>query len=220
MDGKDFVVERRRVKNARIIVNRQLQVRLIVPRQFTNRQVHDLIHEKSAWIEKQLRHFDRIQTSRVRLQRGEILYMGDVFRFHRLEEMRGRVTIDPASLTITSGINLLSEPVLEAWYRAEARRLIEHKVRTWSRRFGYDYKGLAIRSQKTRWGSCSSKGNLSFNWKLVKAPEAIMDYIILHELTHTQILNHSPAYWEKLASVYPQYRAARTWLRSNSWLLD
>lgn len=220
MDGKDFLIERRRVKNARIIVNRQLQVRLIVPRQFTGRQVHDLIQEKSAWIEKQLNHFGQIQDSRIRLAKDEILYQGKVYRFHYREELGGRVVIDPPKTTIFSGVHLLKAPLLETWYRYEARRLISPKVQAFSRQYGFKYNSLVIRGQKTRWGSCSNRGNLSFNWKLIKAPEAIMDYIVLHELVHTKILNHSPEYWARLGTFYPQYRKAKIWLKTNSWLLD
>lgn len=220
MDGKDFIIERRRVKYARIIVNRQLQVRLIVPKQFSRWQVKSLIEEKAPWIEKQLNHFSRIQKARIRLERGEILYQGSVYRFQHREELAGRVLVDPSEKTISSGANLLNRANLEIWYRDEARRLILRKALNWSRQYGFTFRMISIRGQKTRWGSCSSKGNLSFNWKLIKAPEAIMDYIILHELVHTEILNHSPAYWDRLGSIFPQYRTAKAWLKANSWLLD
>jgi predicted metal-dependent hydrolase len=220
MNGKNFIIERRRVKHARIIVNRQMQVRLIVPRKFSRKQVNALIEDKSDWIEKQLNHFDRIQNARVRLEKGEILYLGAVYRFQHREDLHGQVEIDACNRIIFSGANLLSRPIQDFWYRSEARRLIERKVNFWSRLHGFNFKMMVIRGQKTRWGSCSSKGNLSFNWKLIKAPEAIMDYIIFHELTHTEILNHSPAYWERLGTFYPQYRAAKTWLKANSWILD
>jgi hypothetical protein len=220
MNGKEFIIERRRVKHARIIVNRQLQVKLVVPRQFTRNQVHELIHEKSAWIEKQLKHFSKIQKARIRLDKGEILYQGEIYRFQLHPDLSSRVVVDLKLRTITSGLNLLNPALLETWCRQAARRQIETKVRTWSRQYGFQYNRLTVRGQKTRWGSCSSKGNLSFNWKLIKAPEAIMDYIILHELTHTEILNHSPSYWARLSAIYPQYYTAKNWLKANSWLLD
>jgi predicted metal-dependent hydrolase len=114
----------------------------------------------------------------------------------------------------------LKPALLESWYRYQAQRLIGQKTVALSRQIGFKFGRLTLRGQKTRWGSCSNKKNLSFNWRLIMAPATIMDYIILHELVHTEIMNHSPAYWARLSSLYPQFRSAKAWLKANSWLLD
>jgi predicted metal-dependent hydrolase len=220
VDRKDFILERRRVRQARIIVNRQLQVRVIIPQKFTSGQVQSLIEEKSAWIEKQLQHFGQIEKARIRLAKNEILYQGMIYRFLPRAEMGGKVIVDHDSRIIFSGADLLNPVALEAWYRYQARRLIGQKVNALSRQYGFKFGKFTIRGQKTRWGSCSNKKNLSFNWRLIMAPSTIMDYIILHELVHTGMMNHSPAYWARLSSVYPKFQSAKSWLKANSWLLD
>jgi predicted metal-dependent hydrolase len=220
MDRKDYIIERRRVRHARIIVSRQLEVRVVIPRQFTRSQVQSLIEEKTAWIEKQLQHFGKIEKARIQLAKNEILYQGLIYRFLLRVELAGKVLVDHESRIISSGANLLNPGLLEGWYRYQARRLIGQKTVTLGRQYGFKFGKLTIRSQKTRWGSCSNKKNLSFNWRLIMAPITIMDYLILHELVHTEIMNHSPAYWARLSSIYPQFHSAKTWLKANSWLLD
>jgi predicted metal-dependent hydrolase len=219
-ERKEFIIEHRRVKHARIIINRQLEVRVVVPRQFTRKQVRSLIAEKSDWIEKQLQRFEKIENARLKLAKNEVLYLGLIYRFRPCVDLGRRVTVDHESRIISSGGDLLHPALLEGWYRFQARRLIEQKTVALGREFGFKFGNITIRGQKARWGSCSNKQNLSFNWRLIMTPATIMDYVILHELVHTEIMNHSPAFWARLNSVYPQFRSAKTWLKTNSWLLD
>ncbi len=80
---------------------------------------------------------------------------------------------------------------------------------------GVKYGKITIRHQKTKWGSCSAKGNLNFNCLLMLAPEWVRDYVVVHELCHRKQMNHSPAFWEEVRRVFPDYSAARQWLRKN-----
>ena len=80
---------------------------------------------------------------------------------------------------------------------------------------GVSYGRIAIREQKTRWGSCSSKGTLNFNWRLILAPEEVLDYVVVHELAHRREMNHSKAFYAIVESVLPDYRQARRWLREH-----
>jgi hypothetical protein len=80
--------------------------------------------------------------------------------------------------------------------------------------YTFTYNKVFIRNQRTLWGSCSSRRNLSFNWRLIQTPLDIIDYIVVHELVHTKILQHTKAYWEMVASLYPQYQQARVWLKN------
>ena len=77
------------------------------------------------------------------------------------------------------------------------------------------YGRITIREQKTRWGSCSSKGNLNFNWKLIRMPEEILDYVVVHELAHRKEMNHSRQFYQTVASVLPDYRQRERWLKEH-----
>lgn len=80
---------------------------------------------------------------------------------------------------------------------------------------GVTYGRITIRNQRTRWGSCSSKGNLNFNWRLIFAPEEVVDYIVVHELAHRKEMNHSRAFYNVVASVLPDYKVREKWLKEN-----
>ncbi|MCM1385827.1 MAG: M48 family metallopeptidase [Bacillus sp. (in: Bacteria)] len=104
---------------------------------------------------------------------------------------------------------------LEKRYKEAARNYIPKRVAYYQPLTGGTYNRITIRSQRTRWGSCSGKGTLSFNWRLMLAPPAILDYVVVHELCHLTHMDHSPAFWEAVKSVYPNYKSARKWLKEH-----
>lgn len=100
-------------------------------------------------------------------------------------------------------------------YREEARRKFEERVAYYHPLTGGNYTSITIRDQKSRWGSCSSRGTLSFNYRLIFAPPVILDYVVVHELCHLTHMNHSKAFWNKVASVMPDYKVHRQWLKDH-----
>lgn len=100
-------------------------------------------------------------------------------------------------------------------YIAAAREYFPKRAAYFRQFTGGTYNRITIRDQKTRWGSCSARGTLSFNWRLMLAPPAILDYVVVHELCHLTHMNHSPAFWQAVEAVYPDYREARKWLKEH-----
>ena len=99
--------------------------------------------------------------------------------------------------------------------RKRAAEIIEARCRYYAPVMGVSYGTVTIREQKTRWGSCSAKGNLNFNWKLVLMPPEILDYVVVHELAHRIHMNHSAAFWAEVEKILPDYRERRQWLKVN-----
>ena len=100
-------------------------------------------------------------------------------------------------------------------YIAAAKEYFPKRAAYFQQFTGGTYNRITIRDQKTRWGSCSARGTLSFNWRLMLAPPAILDYVVVHELCHLTHMNHSAAFWQAVEAVYPDYRTARRWLKEH-----
>ncbi len=97
----------------------------------------------------------------------------------------------------------------------QAVEILPDRVQYYAEQIGVDYGRITIRNQKTRWGSCSGKGNLNFNCLLMLAPAEIQDYVVVHELCHRREMNHSPKFWAEVAKVMPDYQERRKWLKEN-----
>lgn len=126
-----------------------------------------------------------------------------------LEMMKRRQDIPASDLTDAQ------RAALEKRYIAAAKEYFPKRAAYFQQFTGGTYSRISIRSQKTRWGSCSAKGTLSFNWRLMLAPPAVLDYVVVHELCHLSYMDHSDSFWKKVESVYPDYRTARKWLKDH-----
>jgi hypothetical protein len=129
----------------------------------------------------------------------------------RVEESADRLT-----LRVPQGEGKGGRAMAVPWLKARAREELSAAADHWAARMGVRFKSITIRDQKTRWGSCSSRGTLSFNWRLVMAPQAVQAYVVIHELAHLKQPNHSPAFWQVVAQHFPEYKKARAWLRTNA----
>ncbi|WP_207216344.1 M48 family metallopeptidase [Candidatus Finniella inopinata] len=125
------------------------------------------------------------------------------------------------NITITDQQIIVSTPgqdfakVLEAGLKDHIRQLFQDLCQDLADRLGTHFNKITIRDTRSRWGSCSSKGNLSFSWRLIFAPHAVVKYLAAHEVSHLKHMNHSRVFWKTVASLDPDYQKARQWLRHN-----
>ena len=207
-------IKKRKVKHARICVDKNLVVTVTTPLNFTLNEVNDLLNRKSKWILKQLDYFKSKNKESIRLEINEIMFLGHIYKFMVLPELKKSYKIDNTDKTIISGQELFRTEILLKWYKEQAKRIITERLNHFTSQYNFTYTKFSVRSQKTRWGSCSMNKNLSFNWKLIQTPPTILDYIVVHELVHTRIFNHSKKYWEQVALIYPDYKNANKWLKN------
>ena len=208
---KNYILERKRVKHARIRVNENKSVRVIVPDSFSDQEIDALLNQKEKWIAEKLAFFNDRKKS-IALHSNQILFLGEKYSFYHFSDLKRKIIINHEHKTIRSGLELLNPAILEKWYRKQARKIILERLETYSNKHGFVYNKVFIRAQKSKWGNCSAKKNLSFNWRLIKAPLYVIDYIVVHELVHTEILNHTKQFWMKLKLIFPDYKKAVNWL--------
>lgn len=207
---------RRPVKHARLRVREDTSVQLIVPQDFDQSLIDGILQKRATWIARHQKSFrERVSGCRT-LAPNELLLFGDVYRFLLIPELGHKVVVNETTKEIRSGRDLTRKIDLSRWYRAFARTDLANRIVELSAMHRLPYKRLFIRSQRTKWGTCSTRGNISLNWRLIQAPKYVCDYIIFHELMHTKVLNHSQRFWVLLKAIYPRCDEAILWLNSNS----
>ena len=205
-----YTVYRHKVKNARLRVNEDGSVRLFVPLSFTDEDIEKLLERKKGWIASKQKFFQ--QKSKIQLRRNELLLFGNRYAYYYSTQYKNKVVVNHESKTIQAQRDLLDSAVQEKWLKSVAKRHITERAETLSEALLLPYNKLYIRSQKRKWGNCSSEKNISINWRLIKAPEFVIDYVITHELCHTVIMKHNAHFYTLLRSHCPDGEAAQAWL--------
>jgi predicted metal-dependent hydrolase len=196
-----------RARRVRVSVESDGAVQVTLPPRAPARAADEAVRELRPWIERRRRALARAAAEVARTP-GTVPYLGAELV---LVPQRGRTRVH------RRGDALLvpeqrREAALERWYRRAARAEIAPRLDAAVARAGTAYTQLTIRGQRTRWASCSSGGAMSFNWRLLLAPEAILDYVIEHEVCHLEVMDHSPGFWALLESRVPGWREHARWL--------
>lgn len=203
-------VTRRNVKNARLRVCEDGSVQLFVPMAFTDEDIERLLEKKSQWITSKRQFFE--QKSKIQLRRNELLLFGNRYAYFYSSKYQNKVLINHESRTIQAKRDLLDISVQERWIKTIARKYISSRAKILSEALLLPYNKLYIRSQKRKWGNCSKEKNISINWRVIKTPEFVIDYIIIHELCHTVIMKHTVRFQTLLRSHCPDCEQAQAWL--------
>ncbi len=215
-DDVDVVIRRSgRSRSIRIDVDDHGVITAAVPQRIAMRQVEQVVRERSDWLRDALHraHHAR-QAAAVDLAAGDPVRLAGTWIPSRLTTgLRAGCRLREGVLEIRVPEAADPHDVLIRWYRAHARKVISDRVDFYAGIFGLKPGKISIRDQRTRWGSCNHRGDLSFNWRLVLAPPWVLDSIVVHELCHLDVLDHSPHFWATLDARYPRHREASEWLR-------
>jgi predicted metal-dependent hydrolase len=168
-------------------------------------RINQFVKEKNNWIitkqsEIKKRFQELQETILGHTTKNEILFLGESISFAPKKEM--------------------NKSQLISWYEESAWQYLSQRVDFFTKKFGLNYNRVKINSAKTRWGSCSSKGNINFSWRLIMAPKDVVDYVVIHEIAHLKHRNHSARFWNFVEEMMPQHENQRKWLRKHGFLLD
>jgi len=211
-----------RARQPRLIVAPGTGLRVVAPLGYDRNRLLNFIRQRQGWI---LTHLDRFAAlpaaSAAAPLPAEIAFLGTVHAVGVAVAPGRRATVvhEGQRFAVTVPEAAMARPALEAWLRAAARFAIAAHVASRAGEMGLTYGRVTIRDQKTRWGSCSRAGNLNFNWRLVLAPTAVLDYVVVHELAHRVEMNHSARFWRVVARYCPMYTLHRSWLRKQGTTL-
>lgn len=185
-------VLKRRTRSNRISLRvDEAGLRINAGKHIPTTEIEKFVQKKSAWINKQWRKYELV------LKEDGCLHLGEL-----------------KPLEFFENINL------ENFYKDETRRIIEGLLEIHNEDNKYNINQVFIKNQKTRWGSCSSEGNLNFNWRLAMAPTEVIEYVVIHELCHRIEMNHSKEFWRLVQERCPDFKKHKAWLKRNQFRLS
>ena len=206
----------KRAKHLRITVHPGTGIEVVLPQHMSERHVRPFVHRHQSWIDDQVPKLGLDQP--VRLPDSVSVMMNDEhwnIRYETGKHSRYGVRAHAQTLTIYGPDKNMDScrSQLHQWLRTRARKLLPQRLNELSKETGLNFNRVTIRSQKTRWGSCSTKNNINLNDRLILMPLDVTDYVMIHELCHTREMNHSPAFWKQVECHCPDYKMRQSQLR-------
>lgn len=217
------------IKNITIKVKYPNIITVSSPKTVSDEYIHNLVNSKSKWILNKLNEFKNksIENPPILLENGDkIPYLGNYYNLIVYKEKN----IIKCSLTFSENKFIAKVPynissyiqyiklreILINWYLTEGSKLIKERISIYSKKLNLYPNSITLKEQKTSWGTCSSKGSININWKILLAPLDIIDYVLVHELCHLKHMNHSKEYWNLVSTIFPDYKEKRNFLKENS----
>ena len=210
---------RSRRRTVALIITPEAGLTVRAPLHTPIERIEQFVREKDAWIRRKINQV----SARPRPLRREFidgssfLYCGRECRF---EIYDGEAISCTETLLFPRALLSQAREEMLFWYRQEARRVVTERVRYYAEKMNLEYRAIALSNADTRWGSCSPTDGLRFNWRLIMVPPEALDYVVVHELAHVIVRNHSWRFWDKVREFFPAYIAARRWLKQNCRLME
>ena len=198
-----------KAKYLRLQINHSNELEVILPKRYRHEKAEDFILQKKNWI---LKHLKEKQKAGFHFFSNEIKVQINYDLFVKKPQII--YSNQKLIANIPAGYSFTQDEIYNFWLKHKAKIYIPQRVRELSKLTGFNYNRITIRSQKTRWGSCSARGSLSFNYRLIKFREKVVDYVIVHELCHLKELNHSKRFWKLVEKFCPDYKDLKRELKS------
>jgi predicted metal-dependent hydrolase len=204
-----------------LIVERDGSFTVRAPMRAPHAAIETFIQQKADWITRTRERMKPIEpTLAKQYTDGEkFLLLGSSFDLKLVGFQKHSLHFDNG-FTLSRAAQAKGEQLFTRWYKIHALEIITERVKQYAQQYNFTPKQIKISSAKTRWGSCSANGTLNFTWRLVMAPLAVIDYVVVHELAHLRVKNHSSKFWQLVESIYPEYKKQRKWLRENGEKLN
>lgn len=211
-------------KNLGITVERDRSVVVRAPLGLPEEKIALVVESKKRWLYEKINHIqkytDKHDSSAKELVSGESMpYLGRNYRLQVFTADRESIEFKQKFI-IHKAVSTNADQLFKAWYTHKAKQKISPRVALCAKTLGLKYNEVKIADVKYRWGSCTPNDNLIFNWRLIKAPMFVIDYIIVHELAHLIESNHTPYFWRIVKTNAPNYQKAKDWLRLHGEILE
>lgn len=212
-------IERTKRKTIALLVNADASLTVRAPFFVTNSQIDTLINKKLSWVKRKIGEVNKRpkvttkeyvngegflllgKSYRLKIGNYQSIELGDFLYFPRTE------------------VNDIQQELLD-WYKQQAIKKFTLRAIWYSKKMGVEYSAIRLSEASKRWGSCGRNNTLSINWRLIMAPLSIIDYVVVHELSHVVEKNHSKKFWNRVRTILPNYEKSRLWLKDNGQTLN
>jgi hypothetical protein len=198
-----------------LVVRAPLRASLRIIQQTVEKHTQWILKHKQKALENSLK-----SPPRKYLPGEKFLYLGQEYELTVARESDKFLTFDGTHFILGARYAENAREVVGRWYKKEAIRILNERVKLYAKQMGIDYSKLRITNAERRWGSCSPNGHICFSLRLVMAPLPVIDYVVMHELVHIQVKNHSRDFWNRVKTIIPDYKDRKSWLRKNQHLLS
>ena len=209
----EFKYNVRKSKKAKYIslkVSPSEGLEVVIPFLYRDFDLEKFLYSKRNWIKKKLEKVETIKSKQLLFGRELILEE----QFNLFNNFSVLLNNDKLVISKPENYELNAEKIFEEWLYNQAENYIPARVSLLAKKFDFNFNRVKIKSQKTRWGSCSNKKNLSFNYKLMCFNKKVIDYVIIHELCHLREMNHSPKFWKLVEEKMPDYKIHRKTIKN------
>ncbi len=216
----DHLIHSKR-KTVALIIQRNGTLTVRAPLRMSEVRIQEFIQSHAEWIRaKQAQAKASPPPPKKHYVGGEtFLYLGKEYLLTIVARQRSALTFSGSKFHLAKSKLSKARQAFIRWYKAQALAIISERVAFHANKNQFTYRKIRISSARTRWGSCSTNGTLSFTWRLILAPPEVIDYVVVHELAHTQIKNHSPKFWHRVAEIMPEFKQRVSWLKKNGRFL-
>lgn len=211
-----LIIKKSNRRSSAIQIYPDCRVVISVPLFFTDSEIQKFIDQKKNWMETHLKRFAKLPQPRKKREMvtGETFpVLGEEFRLQLITSKTPAISIHSNGILILAKHQTQAKILLQEWYQVKAAQVFRERTEQYSRRLGVNPSSVTIKNYKSRWGACNIQGEIYYNWRLAMAPLHIIDYVVVHELCHLKEYNHSKRFWAHVASVFPEYKSAKKWLR-------
>lgn len=209
-------------KTLNITVERDRTIIVRAPKHLTEEKIHQIVQTKRQWIKEKLNHSQKypIKSELKEFISGEtLMYLGKNYQLLiEDEEFEGVNFNQRFSISRSNQSN--ANELFKNWYLKQALLKIEPLAIRYAKNLGINYNLLKTSEMRYRWASCTPANNIIFNWRIIKAPMYVLEYLVAHELVHLIENNHTPRFWNILSIQVPNYQRAKNWLKKNGQLLE
>ena len=204
-----------------LIIERDGTLIVRAPMRVSQVMIESFIQQKADWIMRTREKIKTIEQTPTRqyVDGEKFLFLGSFFDLKLVRPQRPPLQFDRGFI-LSQSMQQKGRQYFAKWYKERAYEIISERVQEYSQRFSFAPRRVKISSARTRWGSCSPDGTLNFTWRLIMAPLEMIDYVVVHELAHLRVKNHSSKFWKVVESIDPEYRKKRKWLRENGGKLN